>query len=100
MMLSPVITETERAFSEKFRARVPREHWDNPVGQLKDATGLRYDVLAAGGYRLVISHCEIVKGMPRYNARTVHELIGVFGTKEALHDACIALREHMTGTSA
>ena len=95
--LSPLITEKEKAFSERVQARIPPDMWDNPLGRLKNATGLRYDALASGGVRLVISHCEIVKGMPRYNNRTHYELVGVFPSSEAMQAACVDILEHMTG---
>lgn len=95
--LSPLITEKEQALTERVQARIPPEMRGNPLARLKNATGLRYDALASGGVRLVISHCEIVNGMPRYNKRTHFELVGVFPSSEAMQAACIDILDHMTG---
>lgn len=89
-MISPHITETERARGDRVLAiaKLPV----NALGRLKARTGLRYDAQAnMGTVRLVISHCEIVKGMPRYNARTVYQPIGVYPDFAALLSACDAL---------
>jgi len=99
-MLSPLITEKERAQTAFVQSRIPVEMRNDPLGRLKDATGLRYDALAQGGIRLVISHCEIVNGMPRYNKRTRYEPVGVFPSREAMHAACVDILEHMTGQRA
>jgi hypothetical protein len=89
-MISPHITEAERALSDKVvtRARLPV----NALGRLKARTGVRYDAQAkSGAVHLVISHCEIVRGMPRYNAKTVYEPVGVYPDFAALLVACDAL---------
>ena len=92
-MLSPVITAKERALEGRVRDRAPRDLWDNALNRLKEATGLRYDALAENGVRLVISHCEIIAGLPRYNARTVFEPVGHYATREEMLDDCARLLE-------
>ena len=89
-MISPHITEAERALGDKIAARAKLPV--NALGRLKARTGLRYDARANNGtVRLVISHCEIVKGMPRYNAKTVYEPVGVDPDFPALLAACDAI---------
>lgn len=89
-MISPHITEAERALGDKIAARAKLPV--NALGQLKARTGVRYDAQANNGtVRLVISHCEIVKGMPRYNAKTVYEPVGIYPDFAALLTACDAL---------